>query len=455
MPEKAGSHTPRPRLLASLSFIFHFSLFTFHFAEGAQFPAGYGQGFPVIEDVEWTGPSLEPVSQYGLKSKIARLDGEKSGNVTVGSLRERYLRAIAEAGWPVPAEPKIDTLQRYEETFFRMQGDAFQRVELEVFSQKDVVYLVVKAWPDRKLTTAFEAQRVPAWHLPKGYGEVFPVFPMAEVQLSEVRTVGDKEIGVEPFPIGYLEARVPGYTVEQIRDWYLGRLREDKWPVPSFFNRDDDDHFQQSFSRRRDGYKMGVELELRHRTPEEPVLLMLRGQANEKSNVTDEMMEEMQRQKEAEKASHDPAKLIVDVDPADPDIDILELPRGWGAGFPVHPETQFITAKLLEKEVIGQKWREARIEGVLMALTVPEAAAWYMEAAGKAGYEVPTIHEEEEPGLFQTRFTRNTGSFMQGVKLKVHTRSEDGLTQVDIVGQEDQETGGAPEDAQQMMTMPQ
>jgi hypothetical protein len=419
------------------------------------FPPGYGQGFPVPEGLEWSGPSIEPLLQGGLKLKIARLDGEiKEG--TVGSIRERFLRGLKDAAWPIPAEFRLDTLERFEETFFRKLQAKVQRVELQIFRQKEINYVVVKAYADLPLVGELDPAQIPCWRLPKGYGEGFPVFPLAQLHKVEVQTVEDKSLGIKPFQIGRLEGLVPGSTVAQVRDWYLRQLNDEQWPVPAFFNQDDDEKFSQPFRRRKDKVSMRVELLLDQRKPEEPVKLTLKAQQNEFTDIDDQMAKILEEKQASDKAANDPVKLIVDIDPDDPDIDFAELPRGFGAGLPIIPELQYIEGKIHDNEVIGQKWREAVIRGVVLGKTVPEVRDWYLKESEKAGYDVPSIHEEDEPNLFLTRLKRNTGNFSQSIRLKIFERAEDGLTQVDVNAQEDTDLGTQdPDNPETMMQMPQ
>ena len=403
------------------------------------FPPGYGQGFPVLEDIEWTGPSLEPVREYGLKLKISRLDGETTQG-TVGTIRERFLRALKDAGgWVIPPEGRVDKLDRYEETFVRKVEDKLQLVDLLVFRQKDMNYIVVKAYQDRKLVGPFDPAKVPHWRLPKGYAEGFPIHPLAEIQQSVARTVNGKDLGVKDFQQGFVIGIIPGTTIPPVRDWYVGKLKELKWPVPGFFNEDSDEKFQQNFARRLDKVRMAVVLTLEQAKPEDPVKFILKAEDNQIAALDDDLAKILQDEQEKTKDANDPAKEIVDIDPNDPDIDFAETPRGWAAGFPVHPDTQYVSAKLVSKEVIGMKWREAVITGVFLQLSVADVKKWYLEAVGKAGFEVPSYHEEDDSTNFRTKFIRKTENFYQSAILKIYQREDDGLTEAVIIGQEDKD----------------
>jgi hypothetical protein len=416
------------------------------------FPPGHGAGFPVPENVEWTGPSIEPFLEHGLRLKVARMDGEKEGG-TVGAIRDWYLRALAEAGWVVPKHLRPATLERFEETFYRVHEGKLQLVELSIIARGEQHYVVAKAFPDRALTQPLDLARVPQWRLPEGHAEDFPFHPLAEPHSIELLTIKDVALGVQPFEVAKAVGFIPGATLSEARAWYLGRLKADRWPIPSFFFHDDEDKFVQSFARRRDKKRMAAELTLEQRDVADPVRFTIRAQQNESVQIDDEMAALMEQEQAREVERSDPALLIVDVDPDDPDIDFIELPRGWGAGFPIPPELQFIAGKLHSREVIGQKWRDAKIEGVLLDQTVREARAWYLKAAAGAGYEVATIHEEDDEDTFKTRFRRGTGNFVQSIRVHLFTRPEDGFTHVVIIAAEDLESGGssAPENPEAMM----
>ncbi len=416
------------------------------------FPAGFGQGFVAHGSFQWTGPSLEKIVEYGLELQIARMDGEKEGT-TVGSTREWYLQALKNAGWPIPKGFRIDRPNRFEGTFFRKQKGKLQVVLLSITMDEETCYVIAKAYPDAPLIIDFDRQKVPYWHLPPDFSDAFPVPPFAQIQEVRTKKQGDESLGIPLVDVGLLKGKIPGLSLREVRDWYLGRLREDHWNVPTFFTRDDDDLFQQAFIRTRHKSRQAVQLTIAQNEPGQPVLFRLRGQQATFSDANDKLRAEMEKKQEAAKAAADPAKQIVDVDPADPDIDFWELPRGWAAGFPIPPDLQYITAKLRIQNPLGTQWREAIVQGAFLEMGVPKVRDWILAATKKEGFKPAIIPDEDESDLFKTSFYRETAHFKQNVKIKIFVRP-DGYTELDITAQEDSERGTSVGDVKELMEIP-